>query len=61
MPNVNPSPVSLALAPHLVLIMEQIRSEDLPLYEEILRTIELKLQNMETGESVQNIETSKAV
>lgn len=61
MPNVNPPPVSLALTPHLVLIMEQIRNEDLPLYEEMLRTIEQKLQNMETSESVQNLETGKAV
>jgi hypothetical protein len=52
MPNVNPPPVSLALAPHLVLILEQIRSEDLPLYEEILRTIELKLQTLETGKAL---------
>lgn len=52
MPNVNPFPVSLALAPHLVLIMEQIRNEDLPLYEEILRTIELKLQTLETTKSI---------
>ena len=52
MPNVNPSPVSLALTPHLVLIMEQIRNEDLPLYEEILRTIEQKLQTIETSKAV---------
>ena len=52
MPNVNPPPVSLALTPHLVLIMEQIRNEDLPLYEEMLRTIEQKLQNLETGKAV---------
>jgi len=52
MQNVKPSPVSLALAPHLVLIMEQIRNEDLPLYEEILRAIELRLQTLETSKAL---------
>jgi hypothetical protein len=52
MPNVNPLPVSLALAPHLVLIMEQVRNEDLTLYEEILRAIEQRLQTIETSKAV---------
>ena len=39
---------NFAVTPHLILILEQIKNEDYPLYKEIMETIEQKIQNLKT-------------
>lgn len=42
--NSESSPGNLALTPHVVMILQQIRSEDQLLYDEILQAMERKMQ-----------------
>jgi hypothetical protein len=39
---------NFAVTPHIILILEQIKNEDYPLYKEIMETIEQKIQNLKT-------------
>jgi hypothetical protein len=39
---------TFALTPHLILILEQIKNEDYPLYKEIIETIQQKIQTLKT-------------
>ena len=39
---------NFAITPHIVLILQQIKNEDYPLYKEIMETIEQKIQNLKT-------------